>query len=436
MTPLLTGNGSLCDRCVRCGSKTQRIVIVLLVVIAAVLPGLAGAQAVSQRGFAESRAEWFVEKTPIDPTLVIGDLLFREELFAKPLAWLQFAVGADLRLNSHDQVEDRWRVDVADRGARRPRASLRRATATIAYRKLTLDIGKQFIRWGKADILNPTDRFAPRDFLNVVDAEFLAVTGVRVSAQATGQDSLEAVWLPRFTPSRIPLLNQRWTAVPPDAPLVQVVDGGAELPTSSQAGVRWSHIGDRAEYSLSFFDGFNHLPNIDASVKPDALLPEVDIVRRYPAIRSYGADFALPTHWLTLKGEAAYVTSRFPATDEYVWYVIQIERQTGEWVLVGGYAGEVVTARRASTAFAPDRGLTKSMVGRAAYTIDPNRSVAFETAVRQNLAAAYGKVEYSQAYGQHWRATVAGVLIGGDQADFLGQYHRNSHFSLTLRYSF
>jgi hypothetical protein len=76
------------------------------------------------------------------------------------------------------------------------------------------------------------------------------------------------------------------------------------------------------------------------------------------------------------------------------------------------------------------------MVGRASYTIDSNRSVGFETAVRQNLAGAYGKVEYSQAHGQHWRTTAAGVIIRGNQDDFLGQYRRNSHVSLTLRYSF
>ena len=86
--------------------------------------------------------------------------------------------------------------------------------------------------------------------------------------------------------------------------------------------------------------------------------------------------------------------------------------------------------------FAPDRGLTKSVIGRASYTIDPNRNLAFEMAVRQNLAGAYGKAEYSQSYGQHWRATVAGVIIGGDLDDFLGQYRQNSHLSITLRCSF
>ena len=107
----------------------------------------------------------------------------------------------------------------------------------------------------------------------------------------------------------------------------------------------------------------------------------------------------MPLRWLTIKGEASYFTSSTPSTDEYVLYVVQVERQTGEWLFVGGYAGEVVTEQRASLTFAPDRGLTRSFVGRASYTIDPARSVSLEAAVRQNGDGAYGKAEYSQAHG-------------------------------------
>jgi hypothetical protein len=95
-----------------------------------------------------------------------------------------------------------------------------------------------------------------------------------------------------------------------------------------------------------------------------------------------------------------------------------------------------VTAQRSALTFAPDRGLTRSIIARASYTIGPVRSLAFETAIRQNGAGAYGKVEYSQARGAHWRATVTAVGIGGQSDDFLGQYHRNSHVTAALRYSF
>ena len=166
-----------------------------------------GSQTISQRGFVEARATLFPLEAPNDPTRAVADLLVREEVFVRPAPWLRLAAGADARANSHDQVDDCWCVDFTDRGRLRPRVSVRRATATISRGPVTIDVGKQFIRWGNADIVNPTDRFAPRDFLNVFDAEFLAVTGARAVAQAGGQNTFEIVWVPRFTPSRVPLLR-------------------------------------------------------------------------------------------------------------------------------------------------------------------------------------------------------------------------------------
>ena len=44
------------------------------------------------------------------------------------------------------------------------------------------------------------DRFAPRDFLNVIDTDFLPVLGARPSLQIRSE-TFEAVWTPRMTPS-------------------------------------------------------------------------------------------------------------------------------------------------------------------------------------------------------------------------------------------
>ena len=393
----------------------------------------ASAQIFSQRGFIAAGAVFFPQRALNDPTQLVGDVLAQEDLFAKPASWLQFAAGFDARANSHDQVERSWRLDFRDRGVLRPALSVRRLSATLIRGPLIIDVGKQFIRWGKADVVTPTDYFAPRDFLNVLDSQFIAVTGARGSLQ-WGSETVEGAWVPLFTPSRTPLLDQRWAVVPPGAGSIALIDDSGPLPNGSQAGIRWGHVTGRYEFSLSYFDGFNNLPNVAITPRPNPT--EVGIAKVYPNRRAYGVDVAVPTGWLTIKGEAAYSTSTTPATDDYVLYVVQLERQTGEWMFVGGYAGEVVTERRAQLTFAPDRGLTKSVVGRASYTIDANRSTAFETAIRQNGDGAYVKGEYSQARGQHWRGTVTGVLIRGDAADFLGQYRRNSNVTLSVRYSF
>src|SRR5712692_7699263 len=160
-----------------------------LLVCTALLLGHAGgalAQTISQRGFVEGAALGFPHEAPNDPTRVVGDLLVRDEVFFKPKTWIQFAGGLDLRANSHGQVDKRWAPGFWDRGERRPPLSVRRLTASLTRGAFTVDLGKQFIRWGKTDIVNPTDRFAPRDFLNVIDNEFLAVTGARAVVEAHG----------------------------------------------------------------------------------------------------------------------------------------------------------------------------------------------------------------------------------------------------------
>jgi hypothetical protein len=300
--------------------------------------------------------------------------------------------------------------------------------------RFNAEIGRQFIRWGKADILNPTDRFAPRDFLSsVVDTDFLGVNAARVTWES-GADTIDAVWQPHFTPSRTPLLNQRWTALPPQAEGVAIVDRGARYPGGSQYGVRWNHIAPGYEYSLSFFEGRQNLPSFEGALLPGPPLA-VELTRIYPRLRLFGGDAAVPLAWFTLKGEAAYLSSATEGAEEYVLYVIQVERFVGEWSFVGGYAGSAITRPAANPLqFAPDRGVARSAVGRAGLTIDANRSIAIETAVRAN--GSFLRFEYSQAHGQHWRTTAGAAWIRGDMDDFLGQYRRNSYASLAVRYSF
>ena len=153
----------------------KRLLAVLLIAV----PQAVAAQTFSQRGFVEGKGWFYPRDAPNDPVNVVGDLLAREDVFIKPASWIQFAAGADVRANSHEQVDRSWHVDFFDRGRLRPALTVRRLSATISRGPLTLDAGKQFIRWGKTDIVTPTDHFAPRDFLNVINSEFLAVWGAR-----------------------------------------------------------------------------------------------------------------------------------------------------------------------------------------------------------------------------------------------------------------
>jgi len=387
------------------------------------------AQNFEQRGFIENQSFFYPQKAPNDSAQVVDQSAIRWEASYKVAPWLKLSGTLDARADTHRQVDRNARLDLDDRTAQRPALSLRELNATVHKGKVTAEFGRQIIRWGKTDILTPTDRFAPKDYLSsVVDSDFLAVPAARITI-AAAKDSLDAIWQTWFTPSRIPLLNQRWTALNG----VTVVDVGARYPGRSQFGLRWNHIAPRYEYSLSYFDGFNNLPLFDASFDPATATARAQ--RFYPSMRMYGADAAIPLPWLTLKGEAGYFTSTTPGAQDYVLYVIQVERQVKEWSLAGGYAGEAVTDGAGNPlSFTPDRGFSKSFVGHATLTIDVNRSLTVETAVRS--AGSFVRFEYSQAFGEHWRVTPGVAWIRGEITDFLGQYHRNSYASLGVRYSF
>jgi hypothetical protein len=441
------------------------------------------AQTVSQKGFVEFKGIGYPQTAAGDDTQAVGELLLRYEATAKPAAWFRLSGSIDARADTHDQTS--WeRLDWSDRIIKRPSLGVRRFDATLGRGPLTLQVGKQFIRWGKADILNPTDRFAPRDFLSVFDTDVLAVTAVRFTA-GLQSDTLDVV-ASRFSPSRVPLIGQRWAPMEALPAGVVVVDRGATYPDRAQLGARWNHVGGGYEFSLSGFSGNNHIPRIVATVPPyptltvddpivllspsmhkygnvfvpsglsaegalaahaiesdtgphlrlDALRPQVNITRHYPAMWMAGGDGAMPLSAFTVKGEAAFFGSNDARTDEYWLYVIQIERQAGEWFLVGGYAGEAVTRKRSEGGFAPDRGLTNAVLGRAGYTIDTNRSIAVDGAVRQNGDGSWLRVEYSQASGQHLRVTTQATWLRGAPDDFFGRYRRNSNATLIVRCSF
>jgi hypothetical protein len=418
-----------------------------LALVAAALP--ASAQSLSQRGFVEATGITFFQPTPVDDRQLVGEALFRQEASWRPVAWLSLAGAFEARAATDGRVDPDWRFDCADRGLRRPAACVRRLSASFRRGGLSFEAGRQFVRWGKVDILNPTDRFAPRDLLDVIDNDFLAVSAARLIYER-GSNTIDLVWSPRFTPSRLPLADGRWATTGPGTPpaslagagrpgdpALPVVDLGAVYPSRPQAGVRWNHVASGFEYSLSIYDGFDHLPRVD--VAANEALGQVEVRRIYPVMRMAGGDLVWPLRWFTVKAEAGYFWTTDDRTDDYGSYVVQLERQSGEWLLVAGYAGEFVTERR-TVADAPlgsfERGMTKSFLGRGLCTIDVNRSLTFEGGVRQDGRGYYGKAAYSQLLARRWRATARVDVLGGASGDFLGQYRRNSSIRFAIRYSY
>lgn len=384
----------------------------------------------SYRGLVEANVTGYPQPAPNDSVQGVADVLARFEPSIGMTHGVSLAASFDARMDTHDEVSRRWNVDYWDRSLTRPALSVRRLVLTATHGPMTLELGKQFVRWGQVDIISPTDRFTARDYLLPLAAETLATTAGRFTVTGRGH-TLELVAAARLVPSRMPLLSHRWIGTP--AAGLALADGGAIYPGGGQYGVRYNRVTSRLESSVSFFQGYNPLPRL--AVAP-AGPGTVSVTRHYPAVRAYGVDAVVPLPGVALKAEAAWIESRHRDTDDYGLYVVQAERQQHDWLLVGGYVGEFVTADRGAITYAPDRGLARSFVARASFTIDTKRSLTLESVARQDGDGWYAKAEYSRSAGNHWRMTLRATVLRGEPSDYLGQYARNSYGATQVRFSY
>ena len=206
--------------------------------------------------------------------------------------------------------------------------------------------------------------------------------------------------MPRFTPSRVPLLDQRWTVVPAGAAATAArrrwraasrrIAGGRAL------GARRRRLRVLAVVLRRLQPPAEHRGGACAAGVP--LRVERD--RRRVSVDSHLRRATRRCRRAGSRSRARPRTSppSSPATDEYVLYVVQLERQTGEWVFVGGYAGEVVTDASGAADVRARSRADASRSSRARRTPSTRTAAsAFETAVRQNGDGVYVKAEYSQA---------------------------------------
>jgi hypothetical protein len=389
----------------------------------------AAAQSATQSGFADVTFTGYPQTAVNDSTRAIVRAIVR---------WDPDLTGTNWRLDAsfeaQTDTDNQTAADATywDRSTRRPAFDVRRLSASWVHGPLTLVAGKQFIAWGTTDVVMPTDHFAPKDYVDLMDPEPLAVTAVRGTV-AGSSDSLDVVFTPRMTPSRAPLLDQRWVNPPLLAFGRPLVDAGGDIPDGPQVGVRWHHLGRYVEDSLSFFKGADTLPSFSTVSETPAV---VDVTRTYPELTSVGGDLAVPLPWITIKGEGAWYGSSTAAARTFLLYVVQAERPWRDCLFIGGYVGEHVERPGTLLRFAPDEALARAFFGRVAYTINTNRNLVFEAAARQNGDAFVGRAEYSQAFGQHMRVTAGLRVIRGNPDDLIGQYRRNSATTLSWRYSF
>jgi hypothetical protein len=210
-----------------------------------------------------------------------------------------------------------FREDLSDPS--RTRNRLYEAFLDIYLPRWGLTIGRQFIDWGRADTLRPTDLFRRRDYTDLVERREEAILAVKSDIDV-GLGNLQLVWAPTFEPDTIPTSSSnRWMVLPRtqgQPPLLATYDVLGQIDprddlSSSQIGARLSGQAVGFDFALAYAWTFDRVPTYFESRG----LPQVDpvsgtvvatIAPAYRRIHVFGADFATVLARVGIRGEAAY----------------------------------------------------------------------------------------------------------------------------------
>ncbi len=187
----------------------------------------------------------------------------------------------------------------------------------------SLKIGKQIIKWGTADFMNPTSYFSPLDLREILfkDENELSLGVHAVSlAFLFGDFSLELVCVPIPTATLLPGNSSPWHLKMPDlnnGVPIHFHHRDPRIPrnwANVNYGGRFSGTASVVDFSFSAFRGLDRdvlfFPYLDMT----GMIPTIYVVPKYRNLTCFGFDIAVSAGDVTIQAEAAYSLNKNSVT--------------------------------------------------------------------------------------------------------------------------
>jgi hypothetical protein len=231
------------------------------------------------------------------------------------------------------------------------------------FKNFDLRLGKQQIVWGKADGVFITDIVSPLNLTEFLLPDFDEIrTGV-ISAKLDyyiGNSTIEAIWIPQFTPTTRPAEGSIWY-IQPDFPAPATFDWSQSTinPSleNSEFFLKYSAMTSKVDFDL--MGGYTwddnpamHIEKVfgkDTTVNPPRpYLKGLNITPEHHRLTVFGGSFSSEIKGVILRGEAAYYTGKYfqtsdmNATDalvqkDYLHYVVGLDFNIGSVKLSGQF---------------------------------------------------------------------------------------------------
>ncbi|MBI1996290.1 MAG: hypothetical protein HYS66_07475 [Deltaproteobacteria bacterium] len=361
----------------------------------------------------------------------------------------------------------------------------------LRYRAESFDVtvGKQIYSWGTADGYNPTDYLLnPWDYQDIPDREKLGVFSISANYYLPNT-SFQFIVMPHFTPSRIPMVNNRWLGVGEPArdllgpfaklalPLIDfIIKDGRKLPPkrfeNTQVAFRAKTSAISGwDLSLSYFDGYDNLPVVSVGGPICVLVPTLGPVcvgppkTVFPRVRAVGADFSTTFGKLEVHGEAVakfydagLTTDRMPVVigGRYVWDQSDVGGLGLEQILFVLEYGHDFDLHKRDNPLTRDlsffvRPIQSTIISRVGFKIDDANELTLSGAVNfYGPNSGYLQPKYSYKFTDNLKAEVGFDVFWGDfsikpvlippglnqKLSFWGKWDRNDRGFLNLTYLF
>src|SRR5215831_16693739 len=141
---------------------------------------------------------------------------FREtfRLSAAPSPRLFVRIAWLLEADTRGEISRDDLYDDDDRAILRSASRFRDLIMGFRSGPVTVELGKQRLTWGRTSFINASDNLTPRDWTDPLDEQRLSPWSARLSIEK-GRGWGDAVLVPRYAPSRLPVLGGRWFPIVP-----------------------------------------------------------------------------------------------------------------------------------------------------------------------------------------------------------------------------
>ena len=245
---------------------------------------------------------------------------------------------------------------------------LRELYLDLYFKNFDLRLGKQQVVWGKADGVFITDVVSPLNLTEFLLPDFDEIRIGIIAAKLDyyiGNSTIEAIWIPQFTPTEQPALNSIW-AVQPNFPAPATFDWSkSEINPSmenSEFFLKYSLMSSNIDFDLMGGYTWDDNPamhvtkhfGMDTSVvPPKPILTGLTITPEHHRLSLFGGSFSSEIKGIILRGEAAYYVGKYFQTEDmkaadalvekdYLNYVVGLDFNIGSVKLSGQFIQKII----------------------------------------------------------------------------------------------